>query len=346
MELEWSRMNKNMHFHRTFYAISNEESNTESHVSILKTAEIIQRLDDFFQKPVSASALNKFISCPLDFYYRYLLEFGEEETVEEEVESNTFGTFIHNVLELLYTPFARHEKNGDLKTVQPPNITTADIENMLQVFKPLIFSEFMKHFDQDESAFKTGRNMLSFEMACELTERILRKEQAFITEQSEPLFIEYIEVELRGEVEIEINSEKRLIPLKGFIDRIDSIGDKIRIIDYKSGKASDEDVYLKRGKLTDSLVSYFSSAKHAVQLTFYNYLFHQKTGIYPTSSSIYSLVNLDKGPLSLKTDDLSQEELTALFPLFAQELLNEIFDLETPFEHQSNGFRSWCQYCE
>jgi ATP-dependent helicase/nuclease subunit B len=346
MELEWSRINKNMLFHRSFYSLSSEESVTESHVSIKKTDEIKQRLNEFFQAPVSASGLNKYMRCPLDFYYQYLLEFGEDETIEEEVENNTLGTFIHNVLELLYAPFARHEKNGELKSIQPSNLTTADVDHMLGKFKSLMFDQFMKHFDQDESAFKTGRNMLSFEMACELTERFLRKERVFISEQSEPVFIEYIEVELRGEVEIELDGEKRLILLKGFVDRIDSVGGKTRIIDYKSGKAKEDDVRLKKRKSEESLVSYFSSTKHAVQLSFYSYLYHQKTGTYPYSSSIHSLVNLDKGPLSLQTDDLSQEELLGLFPLFIRDVINEIYDIEVPFEHQSNGNRSWCQHCE
>ncbi len=346
MELEWSRINKNMNIQRTFYTISNEESKTEAGVTIEKTAEIIQRLDEFFQKPVSASGLNKFITCPLDFYYRYLLEFGEEETVEEEVESNTFGTFIHNVLELLYMPFARHEKNGDLKPLQPSNITPTDIEQMLLKFKPMMFDQFMEHFDKDATAFQTGRNMLSFEMACELTERILKKELTFLNEQTEPVFIEFIEVELRGEVEIELNGEKRAIPLRGFVDRIDSVGGKIRIIDYKSGKVKDADVKLGGFEANDSLVSYFSSTKHAVQLAFYTYLYHQKTGTYPYCSSIYSLVNLNQGLFELQASGMTQEELMDLFPLFIQELVAEIYDKNQPFEHQSLGFKSWCQYCE
>jgi ATP-dependent helicase/nuclease subunit B len=346
MELEWSRMNKNMRIHRSFYAISNEESVTEAGVSIEKTDEIIQRLDEFFQKPVSASGLNKFITCPLDFYYRYLLEFGEEETVEEEVESNTFGTFIHNVLELLYTPFARHEKNGDLKTIQPPNLTTKDVEKMLKEFKPMMVEQFMKHFDNDATAFQTGRNLLSFEMACELTERILKKELTFLEEQSEPVFIEFIEVELRGEVEIELDGEKRAIPLRGFVDRIDSIGGRIRIIDYKSGKVKESDVRLSVFESTKDIVSYFSSTKHAVQLAFYTFLYHQKTGNYPTCSSIYSLVNLNEGLFELQANEMTQEELMELFPSFVQGLISEIYDKNKPFAHQPAAYRSWCQYCE
>lgn len=345
MELEWSRINENMRFRHSFYHITNEESVTETIVSINKTDEIIQRLDEFFQKPVSASALNKFIACPLDFYYRYLLDFGEEETIEEGIESNTFGTFIHNVLELLYTPFARHDKSGDLKMIQPSNITVVDIERMLGEFKPLMFEQFMKHFDQDETAFKTGRNMLSFEMACELTERILKKEYAFLSEQTKPVFIEFIEVELTGSVEIELKGNKRIIPLRGFVDRIDSVGGNIRIIDYKSGKVKSSDVRLGSFDERKSLVSYFSGTKHAVQLALYTYLYHQRTGNYPACSSVFSLINIKEGLFEFEANGMSIEEVMQLFPKFVEELLNEMYDTKLPFQHQIANYRNWCQYC-
>jgi len=174
----------------------------------------------------------------------------------------------------------------------------------------------------------------------------LKKELDFLEEQSEPVFIEFIEVELRGEVEIELNGVKRAIPLRGFVDRIDSVGGNIRIIDYKSGKVKDADVKLGAFDATKNVVSYFASTKHAVQLAFYTYLYHQRTGQYPSCSSIYSLVNLTQGLFELQASEMTQEELMELFPQFIQELVAEIYDRNEPFEHQSTGFKSWCQYCE
>lgn len=143
-----------------------------------------------------------------------------------------------------------------------------------------------------------------------------------------------------------MNGENRAIPLRGFVDRIDSVGGNIRIIDYKSGKVKDSDVKLGGFEPTDSVVSYFASTKHAVQLAFYTYLYHQKTGSYPSCSSIYSLVNLNQGLFELQANAMTQEELMSLFPLFIQELVAEIYDTEQPFEHRPAPFKSWCQYCE
>jgi ATP-dependent helicase/nuclease subunit B len=346
MELEWSRINKQMHFQRSFYTVDHEERHTDSSVCIQKTTDILQRLDAFFQKPVSASALNKYIACPLDFYYRYLLEFGEEQSVEEEIENNTFGTFIHNVLERLYSPFARHDKAGLLKTPAPSNITVKDIDGMLQRYQAYMTEEFMLHFNNDAGAFKTGRNLLSFRMACQLTERVLKDDRDFLSKQTAPVFIEYIEVELKGVVNIELNGAQRTVSLRGFIDRIDSIGDRVRIIDYKSGKATAQDVELTKLDTSKSLVLQFSSKKHAVQLSMYTYLYHQTTGTFPSVTAIYPLVSSESTLVEFKVKKATDyHELIELFPLVVQEVLTDLYNTELPFLHTEATYKSYCQYC-
>ena len=346
LELELSRINPNFHLKKEFYSIPNDTGLTESVQLVQKTDDIILRLDEFFNKPISASAINKYINCPLDFYYRYLLEFGEEESIEEEVESNTFGTFIHNVLEELYLPFSRHDKKGQKVIPQPPNIVTRDIDLMLQKYEALIRNEFLKHFDDDASAFESGKNLLSFRMATELTKRILEEERKFLLTQTSPVFIEYIEIEMHAQVNITVNGQPKTIALKGFIDRIDSVNGKIRIIDYKSGKVKSEDVSMSGYDPDTSLIDYFSSTKHAIQLALYTLLYQQNSGQFPESANIYSLVNLKGGLFPLQSNSLDYTEITLLFEVFLQEVVNQLYDKEIPFFHQVKGHRSYCQYCD
>ena len=346
LELELSRINPNFHLKKEFYSIPNDTGLTESVQLVQKTDDIILRLDEFFNKPISASAINKYINCPLDFYYRYLLEFGEEESIEEEVESNTFGTFIHNVLEELYLPFSRHDKKGQKVIPQPPNIVTRDIDLMLQKYEALIRNEFLKHFDDDASAFESGKNLLSFRMATELTKRIIEEERKFLLTQTAPVFIEYIEIEMHAQVNITVNGQPKTIALKGFIDRIDSVNGKIRIIDYKSGKVKSEDVSMCGYDPDTSLIDYFSSTKHAIQLALYTLLYQQNSGQFPESANIYSLVNLKGGLFPLQSNSLDYTEITLLFEAFLQEVVNQLYDKEIPFFHQVKGHRSYCQYCD
>ena len=346
LELELSRQNKDVKFSKSYYSIPNEISQTERRTTVEKSPEIMQRIDEIFAKPISASVLNKYLHCPLDFYYQKVLDFGEEETVEEEIESNTLGTFIHNVLEKLYVPFARHNKDKTLKESQPPAITSFDIDSMLKKFEYLIEQEFYDHFSQDKSAYATGKNLLSFKMAVELLERILKQERKFLSQQTEPVFIEYLEAELIADMEVEVAGKKKTIQLKGFVDRIDSIGGKIRIIDYKSGKVKGDDVQLNELKDETDLGPYFSKTKHALQLSMYMYLYEQNFGVLPYQAGIYSLINISDGIFPFEGKNKTNAELLEVFQSFMGQLITEIYDLDMPFTHKVSPFKSWCLYCE
>jgi RecB family exonuclease len=346
LELELARLNPACKIERAFYTIPNLSNDNEIHQIVEKTPAILARMDAFFERAISASAINTYLKCPLNYYYKYLLDFGEEKTIEEEVENNTFGSFIHNVLELLFEPFARHDKSGVLKPIQPSNLTPLDVERMLNRYEDLIRTQFMLHFNEDVKAFETGKNLLSYKMALELTKRILEKEKAFVAQQKEPVFIEFIEATMEVPLTINVLGQPKTISLKGVIDRVDSIGNKIRIIDYKSGKSKEEDVKFPK-KTDNGLIHAFSSKKHLVQLTWYSYLYQQQFGVLPTEAAIYSMVNISESPLVLKSQEKTLQEIVDLFPAFIEEVFADLYEVEKPFEHLGNDFFvSFCAYCE
>lgn len=344
LELELARSNPSIQFSKQFYSIPNTSSQPINKQSVPKTSVIIERMDELFKRSISASFINNYLTCPLDFYYQKILDFGEEVTIEEEVESSSFGTFIHNVLEELYTPFARHHKDGTKKSAQPPNLTSFDIDGMLKHVDRLITEQFLNHFNKDKTAFASGKNLLSYRMAIELTTRILENEKRFLQAQTVPVFIEYLELELKADMEVEVNGEKRTVHFKGFIDRIDSVGGAVRIIDYKSGKVSDKDT--KMGELKDNdYRAYFSNAKHAVQLVMYCFLYQRNFGALPSEAIIQSLVNISEGPFPLSVKNKTLHEVVEEYPAFMHEIFNELYDSSIPFEHKATNFNNFCSYC-
>ncbi len=346
LELELSRLNHQCKIERMFYTIPDSGSEMIVKQSIEKSPAVLNRIEEFFTTPLSASAFNKYITCPLDFYYRYLLQLDEDKTIEEEVESATFGTFIHRVLESLFEPFCRHDKAGNKIVPQPSALTSRDIDGMLKNVEGCMQQEFLKHFNGDKKAFSQGKNLLSYRMALELTERILKQEKAFVAAQKEPVFIEYLEVEMEAEMEIELNGEPKKLVLKGFMDRIDSVGSKVRIIDYKSGKVNSKDVTLPEFDQSSDWLHVFGNTKHAVQLAMYCYLYRANMGKLPDETGIFSLVNIAKGLFPLQSNSHSVEEIMNVFPLFVQQLVEEIYDETIPFEHQVKGMKSFCLYCD
>lgn len=344
LELELQRLNPNVHWKKLLYNIPEENVTIHKAPIVKKTPEILAKMDALFAKSVSASALNKYLKCPLDFYYRYILEFGEEDDFEEEVEMSTFGSFIHAVLEELYTPFARHDKSGNKVNPQPKAITSYDLDEMLKKYELLIRAQFMKRYNGDEKAFTSGKNLLSFKMALELTKRFLESEKNFLLKQKEPVFIEFLELEIQSSIKVHVNGQDKEIRLKGFIDRIDSVGDKIRIIDYKTGKVSPEEVKVTLN--SDDYLSAYAKPKHGVQMTMYSYLYRSRFNEVPSEVALHSLIKLKDGLFSLNGGDKNTlVEITDGFPLFLEQLLSEMYDVEIPFEHQG-GWSSYCLYCE
>jgi ATP-dependent helicase/nuclease subunit B len=341
IELELARMNPHVTIQKELYTIPSDEVESAVKQSIEKSVEVKARLDEFFERPLSASAINKFLTCPLDFCYRYIFEFGEDDTIEEEIESARFGTFIHDVMETLYTPFARHIKGVKVEPA-PPNLTAQDVEKMLPRVEGLLHKAFMKHFDGDQSAFTTGKNLLSFQMALDLTKRLLKQEISFLSTQSQPMFIEHLELRLEGSMPILVNDKKKVLKLKGFVDRIDSVGDRIRIIDYKSGKANEAHVSMIEKNRGD-LFTYFGGVKHAVQLVLYIYLYRDTFGYAPDEAGIYSLINVSEGVLKLNATS-STDELLEAFESFMGQFVEAVYDEAIPFEHEPKS--SYCLYCE
>lgn len=345
LEMELSRINPNVRIEKKVYSL--DSGSGESHREIVKTPEIIARMDDLFAGSTSASMLKKYLTCPLDFYFRYVMDFGEADAVEEEIENSTFGTFIHDTLEILYEPFAQYSKDGVLKSPRPSNITSRDIDYMLKNFTVTLDNQFLTHFNNDKDAFMKGKNLLSYEMAKELTKRFLKSEKAFLEKQTQPVFIEALEQSYNVEIEIEVHGSLKKVNLRGFIDRIDRVGDAIRIIDYKTGKVNDADVAFRVKDTEDgAIVESIGSKKHLLQLLMYAYLYHQKHGVVPTSS-IISFVSKANEPFEIKTPkEIELEEMIDNFPKYIGLILEEIYDVEAPFSHNSKQYTSYCMYCD
>jgi len=344
MELELSRMNPNVKISKSFYTIP-QKTTSKGKISIPKSPEIIHRLDQLFAKSTSASLLKRFAQCPLDFYYKDVLEFGEEDKVEEEVENNTFGTFIHNALENMYAPFARFDKEGNKREPAPKSITSFDIEHMLKHYEDEIRNQFMIHFNNDKESFTKGKNLLSFKMANELTKRYLEKEKEFLMKQTEPVFIESLERTFIHELELDIFGETKKVTVKGIVDRIDSIGGKIRIIDYKSGKVNDVDTKTnKKLSSNEDIINGLLNKKHVLQLVMYAFLYKQKFNELPKEVDIISFINIQNGAFSLETGNVTLEEMVELFPTLLTMILEQIYNPEQNFEHVEKEY-SFCSYC-
>ncbi|TNE70759.1 MAG: PD-(D/E)XK nuclease family protein [Bacteroidetes bacterium] len=340
LEKELARDNKNVKIRKKTYTIENESQPTP--FGVVKSPEVISRLDVLVQRSVSASLLRTFINCPLDFYYKYVLAFGESQGVEEELESATFGTLIHETLEELYRPFARLDKEGNVQHPTPVSLKVEDVDVMLKNFEHILLDRFSNHFDGMKAEhFLKGSNYLAFKMAKDMTERFLKNEKKFLMNNQEPLYIEALEYRMELETELDVAGETKKVKFVGFADRIDRVGKNYRIIDYKSGKVQDTDVTFMQ-KEEDISKSYLNR-KFLIQLTQYVWMYEKLTGI-KAQAGIYSFLDTDSRLKVLKASKLDLDELVKDFPNEIGLILADIYNTDEPFTH-AQKYYSYCKYC-
>lgn len=291
---------------------------------IFKDKLTLKKIDAFLTNGLSPSALNGYLACPLDFYYKYILRIKEQEEVEEAIESSTQGTITHKVLENLYTAFG-------------PIINTEAINKMLKAYEAETHLIFEEYFPQGN--YKTGKNLLTFSMVLKGIKKFLNSEKNFVAKNG-VIKILGLEEDLRHTLTVETANGTKEVVVKGNADRIDLINNTIRIIDYKTGYVEQKDVGTSFEKVLEH--------PKANQLLFYAYLYfknHQKINI---QSGIISFRNLNAGLINLKLKEGKEivDFTPELFEEYEELLVAEIqsiYNTELMFEHKETA--KYCMIC-
>jgi len=159
---------------------------------------------------ISASLLNTYLLCPLQFYYHYLLELSPMTSIPENVDSASLGEIIHKSLE---DYFAIYRRKTYLKT------ENNDLERLKSIF--------LKHF----------RGSLMY--SCLAPEKRFFLENAaayrlkrYLFQMPEVTFVDGLEKKYR----LTIHSDRGDFSLYGKVDRIDKRDGFRIILDYKTGR--------------------------------------------------------------------------------------------------------------
>ena len=353
IELELAQVNPGIRIQKSYYTAGNKEKIGTT--VIHKTDEVVNRIYEVLRGGISFSMLDKFMTCPLDFYYRYVLRFGEENKVEEDIESSTLGTIIHYVLENLFAPFIdRFDEAG--RRISGKVVTEEDLLRMERDVPLLVSKSFEIHFSEDKNSWQTGTNHINFEVAKEMVQNVLRRDRTILKENPEKaLFIRGLETRLETTIALEDsrNAGKVFnVRLSGICDRIDQFDGVHRIIDYKSGSVSQEKVELKKTATQENYESAIlinkrkgsSDQKHVLQLLIYCYLYYKSTGILTDKAGIFSFRSIKESPHFLKLpDDVQKEDIPELLERILKQTISDMLDQRHPFVHNKDS--KYCAYC-
>lgn len=300
--------------------------------SIKKSKQVLTNLRELAEYGFSPSALKKYIECPLDFYYNYIVGLRQDEEVEETIEASTFGNVIHKVMEILYADY--------LNKV----LIEKDLDHMIESVESILNNQFKAFYS---SHYDTGKNYLFYHAAKKNIHEFLLQEKRLVSNNE--LIVIGLEKKVERLFPVEINGEIIQMKLRGTIDRIDRVNGQLRIIDYKTGVVKPEELELSDlDKITTD-----SAKEKAFQLLVYGLLIEEELPPNEVfTSGIISFKRLNQGIMQVafksgygpkkitwQPTQKEREEFKAKLIL----LIQDIFDSSLIFEHNEKA--KYCEYC-
>lgn len=185
-------------------------------------------------RALSPSAVNTYIACPKQFYYKYILNLKITKEINDQLDSAQFGTLFHKGAELLYKQIA---PDNQVTGGQLDSVNDAILENVVdQAFKEEIFDK-----DDNEISDFTGQLTIARSVIITYLKRLVA-----IDKKMTPFRLVSTESNHYNSVSINIKGKDQKVFFGGTIDRIDFIEKHpktgrpaLRIVDYKTGGKTD-----------------------------------------------------------------------------------------------------------
>ena len=323
LEFEYAKKNHNAHLKHLQYK-SPSINEKQDKIVVVKSDDVLNKI-----QKLSPTSIGCYVRCPLQFYWAKVEEI-KDKTLEEEIQVNVIGNIIHKTLENFYNLFG-HE-----------------------IISLALFDEiYNKHFAECyhnalvDNGFKnglpdTGFNCLNKTVIDSMLKNFIKQERKFLEEGNKMSIID-TEIELKKELDYQGHK----VVLHGFADRIDKVGDEIRVIDYKTGKVNPYDV-----KINEKVSGITTMAEKAIQLMMYKYLYlkansgHSEVSEEKIKPGIIGFQKLSHGVYNLEISDA--HELNASFEetctRYFNEFLAELFDKDIPFA-QTDDIKT-CSFCD
>ncbi len=300
--------------------------------NILDTLISLSEGNKYF-KGISPSALNSYIECSLQFYFKHVAKIKEPKEVEEDIDARVMGNFLHDTMEFFYKRL-RERKNSK-------SITVADFDRAEKDIDQILEEVFIKqyHLEPGKEVQFEGQRLIVREVVKRFAIRILSFDKDYA-----PFTLEAIEYE--GMLyRIKINQPPGYAVIGGKIDRVDSKENYVRIIDYKTG----------RDKLDfDDIASLFIREKNRNKAAFQTILYallYKHSSKSDSIKLVPGLINRlnvfdDTFQFGFKMGKEYITDVTPLLPEFELHLtalMEELFNPEEKFDQ--TPIVETCRYC-
>lgn len=318
--------------------------------SIEKTDSVMQRMYSYSK--LSPTAINRYLRCPLQFYYNNIAGIREpDDDIEEQLSSRAFGNIFHNASEDIYKDVC-----GTGRTVTESLIDNlARKEHVAEVVDRMFQKEM---FGDDEKRWKkidyNGMQLISREVIIRYVQRLLE-----IDKQLAPFNILALEKDMYGEVVIPTAEGDKKIKIGGRIDRLDMITDvetgmkRIRVIDYKTGGTDIKTGINKVEEIFDpSKAGGTSHTDYYLQSMLYSLIVRNSKELNPHSLPVSPALIFIQRAFSDQYDPtiyinkvkvIDVAEYSEDYHCGMQNLVEEIYNKDISFHPTENNRH--CEYC-
>jgi len=287
-----------------------------------KNKAIIDRLVNL---SFSATSIDTYLSCPLKFYYKYILNIKEDYSLQnndDKIQQSEIGFIVHEILNKLFS--------------KKQNVTFNVSKHDYEIAEQIIKEKFIEKFK-----FIEGEIYLIYFQVKNRIFAILN----YYKKHMENRKILHLEKELNRQIEIKGHK----IKLKGFVDRIDIESNKIIILDYKTSFNISK---IEVPYIIDNFEDFKDQAK-TIQLPFYIMLSRYNNLINSNNNDFdgrYVLLNKkeieERSIFKNKNYDIKEKfQLQNQAENFIISLINEILDPNTTFSPTKN-YKQECPHCE
>lgn len=317
---------------------------SQDEISIDKSESVMGKLSRYLansdgEKYLSPSALTVYLNCPLQFYYRHIADIREPDEVLEEVDLPGFGKILHAVMELIFSSIGKENIDGvDLEQfVKHPS----KLDELIDKAYSMIY---LKKEKEDIRSLLAGRNLLVLEQIKQTVNKMLKTDI-----RRAPFKIIKQEEEVNAVIQFTGNGETHQLRVGGIVDRLDTDGNTIRVIDYKTGNAKDKGSFTSIDDFFDP--KKIDKTKEVFQIFTYCYALKQQEGygdikpelwfVRNTTPNYLPCVNHSESKAVTEVQSFNRWENDFVEKL--RVLLSEIFDASKPFTQTTDD--KICKRC-
>ncbi len=311
---------------------------------IPKTEEDVAIIKDI---TFSATTVKNYLACPVKFYYGMVKGLSPEQEIAESLDFSTIGNVYHAVMQSLYhgdeamsPDYVLPPRPADGTDAPSWEIGRGYLEQWRKRQRDIrlkVRSLIAKELNVPEV---TGRDLVTAEVIVKYVLKTIERDLELLDSKGLDKFV------VKG-LELRLKTELFGFKFKGFIDRLDSLGEgTLRVCDYKTGKVLDEDLNIDDENAQTRAQAVFGKdvkqrPEIALQVFIYDLLLRQNGYNEKISNSIYQMAGLFKSPVNeVSVSELFYETMKEGL----EGMLKEITDISVPFTRTAD--ERHCEYCD